>query len=71
MEKGTQSKRAEMYRSVFNSTPNGKWVLADILREAGVGQSLFAIDQHAQNRNVARHDFAVGIADLAEPEKEK
>jgi hypothetical protein len=71
MEKGTQLKMRDYYRTVFNNTAEGKLVLADILERGGVGQGLFAIDQLAQNRNVSRHDFAVEIADMVKPERDK
>lgn len=70
MEKGTQSKMRDYYRAVFCNTPDGKLVLNDILERGGIGQGLFAQDQLHQNRNVARHDFAVEIADMVKPEKE-
>ena len=70
MEKGSGITRAEMYQSVFG-TETGKWVLADMLKDAGVGEKLFAQEQFHQNMNVATHDFAIGIKELATPNKEQ
>lgn len=61
MERGLMK---EMYVATFG-TEHGKKVLADILDSAGVGKSLFAVDQRSQDRNVAQHDFAIMIQEQA------
>jgi hypothetical protein len=53
------------FEAVFCCSDDGRDVLDAILDYGGVGKELFAQDARVQDRNVAKHDFAVWICDMA------